>query len=204
MALDNSTLADKVRLRRRVLARLPAPPVVLETHGGFGRIYERTWFKARTGVVLEKDPRKAEHLAVQRPTWRVYQGDCERAIAAGLAADVAFDIIDLDHYGEPFTMLGALSKPGRKFPDVWHLVVNDGTRQATMRGVSWKMEALAGAVRRHGANLYPKYLQVARECMEDFAGGIGFRVSAWEGYYTGKNGMMTHYHAVMSRIAAPK
>lgn len=196
MAIDNSTLTEKVKLRQRVLARCLAPDV-LETHGGYGRIFERTWYKARGGLVLEKDADKAEHLARQRPTWSVYHGDCERALSAGLARSTPFDVIDLDPYGQPFEVLGALALPGRTFPDVWHLVVNDGNRQKVQRGGAWHMETLAGAVRRHGANLYGIYLEVARECVEEFADKIGFELAGWTGYYAGKNDMMTHYWAML-------
>lgn len=202
MPLDNSTLPEKVRLRRRILAHFQAAPLVLETHGGYGRIYERTWFKARAGVVFEKDPTKADHLARQRPNWAVYHGDCEKALAAGLARGTAFDIIDLDPYGQPFSVLNALALPGRAFPDEWHLVVNDGNRQKVQRGGSWHMQSLTAQVRKYGVNLYPIYLQVARECVEEFANKIGFQVIGWSGHYAGKNDMMTHYWAVLRRRAA--
>ena len=188
-----------MRLRRRILARLQKPAVVLESHAGHGRVYERAWFKASTGVAIELDAVKAEHLARQRPTWRVYQGDCEKAIAAGLAAETPFDIIDLDPYGEPFTMMDAIAVPGRVFPDVWHLVVNDGTRNHCRRGGAWTMKALATAVRRHGPNLFPIYLQVAKELTQEFAAKIGFTMTGWAGYHTGTGGDMTHYWAVLER-----
>lgn len=199
MPLDNSTLPEKARLRNQVLSKTRPKPMVLESHGGYGRIYERTWYKAGAGIVIEKDPIKADHLARQRPNWAVFQGDCEKAIAAGLGRSTPFDIIDLDPYGQPFSVLDALALPGRVFPDEWHLVVNDGTRQATMRGVSWHMESLAVQVRKYGTNLYPIYLDVARECVEQFAAKIGFELAGWHGYYTGTNQMMTHYWAVMRR-----
>lgn len=204
MQKDNSTIHEKIRLRRQILARCKTPPLVLETHGGHGRIYERTWFKARGGLVLEKDDAKAEHLAIQRPTWAVYQGDCEKALAAGLARSTPFDIIDLDPWGQPFSVMAALALPGRVFPDTWHLVVNDGTRQATMRGVSWHMEALKVQVAKYGANLYPIYLQVARECVEEFANKIGFEIAGWTGHYAGKNELMTHYWAMLKRRGQKK
>lgn len=204
MPLDNSTLPEKVRLRRRILARFQSAPLVLETHGGYGRIYERTWFKARAGVVIEKDGAKADHLARQRPSWSVYQGDCEKALAAGLARGTAFDIIDLDPYGQPFSVLNALALPGRVFPDEWHLVVNDDNRQKVQRGGSWHMNALATQVRKYGVNLYPIYLQVARECVDEFANKIGFEVAGWTGHYAGKNGMMSHYWAVLRRRSAKR
>jgi hypothetical protein len=214
--LDNSTLGDKVRLRRAVLlsharhceklageplGRDDVRPRVLETHGGYGRIFERTWFAARAGsVVIEKDDRKAEHLAVQRPAWRVYQGDCVKALRAGLAAEVAFDIIDLDPYGEPFSVLDALAAvPARAYPQRWYLVVNDGNRQKVMMGGAWHMESLAPFVRKYGTNLHGRYLAVCREWVETWARRIGFNVETWTGYYAGRSGMMSHYAATLAR-----
>ena len=129
MQKDNSTFYDKVKLRRKVLAVCDKPPMVFEPFGGWGRLYERTWFKAAGGLVIEKDDAKAEHLAKQRPTWSVYQGDCEKAIAAGLGAKTAFDIIDLDPYGQSMSILRDVLKPGRTFPDVVHIIANDGARR---------------------------------------------------------------------------
>lgn len=200
--LDNSTIVQKVRLRRRILSLYPAPPTVLETHGGYGRIFERTWYRARGGVVIEKDERKAEHLSQQRPTWAVYQGDCEAALAAGLAKETAFDIIDLDPYGQPFNVLAALAIPGRVFPDRWSLVVNDGLRQKVALNGGWDVRSLQTAIGRHGSNLYPIYLQVARECVAEFADKIGFDLVGWTGYYTGKGNMMSHYWGIMQRRGA--
>ncbi len=202
---DNSTLSEKVRLRRRVLEHCAAPPMVLETHGGYGRIFERTWWKARAGVVIEKDDAKVEHLCRQRPTWAVYQGDCETALEMGLAKTVAFDVVDLDPYGQPFNVLAALSLPGRKFPDEWHLVVNDGTRNATRRGANgkgsyaWTLGVMKTAILKHGPDLYPIYLDVARECVEEFAAKIGFEVVGWTGYYTGAGDLISHYWAILRR-----
>ena len=196
---DNSTFADKVRLRRAVLAACDRPPVVLETHGGWGRIYDRTWFKAEAGVVIEKAEKKAEALALQRPAWRVYEGDSLKSIRAGLARDVRFDVVDLDPYGSPMDYLSALALSAREWPDRWHLVVNDGLRQKCKLGGSWNVKALQQVVQRRGNDLYPVYLDVARELVAEFARTIGFELSAWHGYYTGHLDSMTHYWAVLRR-----
>src|SRR5678815_1224206 len=89
MQKDNTSLAGKVAIRRSLLgqlAQLGQAPIVLETHGGIGAIYRRCYSMVPSGVVFEKDPRKAEILAGQRPTWAVYESDCEKAIAAGAGA----------------------------------------------------------------------------------------------------------------------
>lgn len=202
---DNSTGEQKTRLRRSILATFKdRAPVVLETHGGFGRVYEKTWYRADRGVVIEKDAIKCEHLAMQRPTWAVYQGDCIEAIGAGLAQRTAFDIIDVDPYGAPFDIFDALCRPTRRFPDLWHLVVNDGMRQGAQRGVSWQVDALKPIVARRGNNIFRVYKEVAREIVEMYLARIGFKVTGWYAYYTGHADLMTHYWARCERIALAK
>lgn len=198
--LDNSTYSDKVRLRRAVLTCAPPAPVVLETHGGWGRIFDRTWHRAGSGLVMELVDEKAEALARQRPTWRVYAGDSLKLLRAGVANDVSFDVVDLDPYGSSLEYLDALATTGRQWPDQWQLVVNDGLRKRLPLGVAWSTPRVQRYVLKYGNNLYPVYLQVLREVVEDFAASIGFRVTAWHCYATGEWGDMTHYWAKLARI----
>lgn len=201
MEHDNKTLSDKLRIRRRVLDRLTAPPVVLETHGGFGRIYERTWYRARTGVVIEKDPVKVAHLCHQRPTWAVYQGNSEAVLRAGLAKSIAFDVIDLDPYGQPFTILDALTMPGRTFPNEWHLVVNDGGRNLMKRGLSWKLPMFRSAEKRFGqSGMHKHYLDAALMLVQEFGEKIGYDVTHWHGKNISAD--ISHYWAVLKRRGA--
>ena len=197
---DNNTFAAKVRLRRAVLAAATPNPIVLETHGGWGRIFDRTWFKAGGGLVMEKLEPKADALAFQRPTWRVYQCDSLKALQAGAARDMRFDIVDLDPYGSPMDYLDALATTDRQWPDRWHLVVNDGMRQFVKRGHAWKADCLRRVVQRWGNDLYPVYLEVAQSLVEEFAERIGFRVAGWHGYYCSPD--VTHYWAAMERAKA--
>ncbi len=202
--LDNSPFVDKLRLRRAVLAACPArAPVVLESHGGFGRIFDRAWFRASTGVVFDVVEEKAEALARQRPAWRVYQVDSLKAIAGGVARDLAFDIVDLDPYGSSIEYLDALASSDRAWPDCWHLVVNDGLRMALQRGIAWSSPRMRPIVARHGNNLAPIYLRVCRELVDEFALSIGFKVKAWHCYETGANGNMVHYWATLTRRRNP-
>lgn len=200
MQKDNSTLASKLRLRRMVMGYYTErAPVVLETHAGYGRVFERVWYRAATGMVIEKDPRKIEALCVQRPHWRVYEGDTEAVLAAGLGRDLAFDIMDVDPYGSPFPIFDGLFTPERPFPDRWYLVVNDGLRQGVQRGRAWNIEHLQPIVARRGNNLFPVYLDVAREMVDLYAARIGFKVTAWAGNYAGHHDLMTHYVAQLER-----
>ncbi len=199
---DNSTFEQKLALRRAALRAAPARPTVLETHGGFGRIFDRAWFKAGTGVVIERDELKADALARQRPTWRVYQGNSLPALAAGLASDLAFDIVDLDPYGSSLAYLEVLGDGGRPWPDRWQLVVNDGLRQFIQLGGAWRYDELRDVVARRGNNLFPIYLDVLRELVELMASRIGFRLADWHGYYAGPSGQMTHFRATLERVPA--
>lgn len=196
---DNSTLSRKVALRLAAVKRMASCSVVLETHGGYGRLAERCYF-GKTGIVFEKDRKKAEHLAVQRPGWRVYEADCIKPLGAGLGADMSLGLIDLDPYGSPFDVMEAIfCGERREFAPVVQLVVNDGLRQKVGLGGAWHTERLKPLVRKYGNDLYPVYLEVARELTEKIVAGAGFRVANWAGYYCGAGNNMTHYWATLAR-----
>lgn len=197
---DNSTFDRKLWLRRAVLGAAKPHPLVLETHGGVGRLFERCWYRAEGGLVLERDEAKAEALALQRPTWRVYCGDSLKLLAAGIGADLAFDVVDVDPYGQAVDVLDALAASARPWPDVWHLVVNDGGRQPLRVGIGWNIPRMRRYVQRFGNRLYPVYLELVRVIVEEFAASIGFRVAAWHCYATGQMGDMTHYWARLERL----
>ena len=104
---DNTTFRHKVALRRQALALLENP-IILETHGGVGKLY-RALYAGMAGMVFEKDERKAEILAGQRPTWAVYHADCVMALQAGAGSWLPINFVDCDPYGAPWTTLHALS-----------------------------------------------------------------------------------------------
>lgn len=198
MKKDNSTLTRKVQLRLRALKAVPASQPVLETHGGNGRIFERC-YDARLGCVLEKDAAKSERLAAQRPAWRVYQGDCIKALEAGIADDLAFGLVDIDPYGSPWPILEALFAARRPWPEAVQIVVNDGLRNKLKMGGGWQTGDLKPEVLRHGNNLYPRYLEIARGKLAGIAGRAGLELTGWFGYYCGHAGDMTHYWASLRR-----
>jgi hypothetical protein len=68
MPKDNTTLAQKIALRRQVLTHI-TDPIVLETHGGFGHIFRKVYSHIDKGVVFETDEEKSTFLAKQRPSW---------------------------------------------------------------------------------------------------------------------------------------
>lgn len=189
-------------MRRSLLSELTDPPVVLETHGGWGHVYSKLYHRLPRGVVFEKDPDKAAALARQRPTWAVYEAECETAIAAGAVDDWPFTFIDLDPYGEPWSAMDALfSRHDRDWPAALAIAVNDGLRQGSInRLVGWKISSIASAVERYGnAGLYANYLDVCQELLAEKAGQVGYTLARWTGYYCGHADQMTHYAAVLKR-----
>ena len=194
---DNSTIDRKVALRRQALRHVPTDAPILETHGGYGRIFDRVYHRHTAGVVLEKDDRKVALLARQRPTWRVYHGLAEKALAAGLARDMAFAFVDLDPYGSPFDVLDAFFQAGRQFAPRLELVVNDGMRNKVRVGSAWHVHCLREIVERYGNDLLGVYLDVAREMVATLAQRVGYAITAWKGYYCGSNNDITHYWATL-------
>jgi hypothetical protein len=179
-----------------------ATPAVLETNGGAGRLFTECYAHVTRGVVLELDPDKCAILARQRPTWSVYEGDCLKALAAGVGSHLAFDLIDVDPYGSPFEIIDAIFSNGRAHPDVVQLVVNDGLRQGVQMGRAWGVACLQDIVADFGNNLYDCYLDVAKEKVRRICGAAGFRLESWVGWHCGHGRNMTHYWAQLVRDRA--
>ena len=196
---DNSTATGKHRLRRRVLAECNEEPTVLETHGGWGRAFERVWYRTAPGMVIEKDEDRCAHLAQQRPTWSVYQADSTAALAAGLGQSRRFDIVDIDPWGMALPVLDAFMTPQRAYPDRWHLVVNDGGRLKMRVAGAWHVKRIAHIVQRIGNDIHRVYLEVLQQCVTELADSIGFAVTHFEGSYQGDAQVMTHFWARLDR-----
>lgn len=198
--LDNSTLKYKVPLRKNLLAELGKTPVILETHGGYGRVWERVYRNVVDGIVFEKDSKKAEFLAQQRPTWAVYECDSAMALADGVGMHIPINFIDLDPYGEPWPVLdAALSGLGPHLPDRWALAVNDGLRNK-IKISAWDVKSMRRPVEQWGESaIYREYLHVCKWLIEEKISQLGFKLAKWAGYYCGHNGDMTHYGAILER-----
>lgn len=199
---DNSTGDRKIGLRiNALMASGLADVPVLETHGGEGRIWRSCW-SGLPGVVFEKDPRKVDILTQQRPTWAVYQGDCIKALRAGVASWVPFGILDLDPYGSPWEVCEAFFLTERELAGRMLVTVNDGLKQKLQINGGWdiKCDTVQWAVRRFGANaMYPRYLEIAQQMLAHVSSPAGYKVTAWTGYYTGAGRNMTHYAAILER-----
>ena len=200
MAKDNSTLSLKASLRRNLLAEI-GEPVVMETHGGFGHIYDACYRDIERGVVFEKDAQKIAFLARQRPTWAVYECDCVVALMGGVGGHLPINVLDLDPYGEPWPVLDAfLAGFAERLPERWGIAVNDGLRQKVQINGGWDVASLLEVVQEYGAaQLYRRYLEVCREMLAKKVSTVGYTVDKWAGYYCGHGDNMTHYGAVLIR-----
>ena len=200
---DNSTFTEKAALRKNALRRLADMgvdrPVVLETHGGEGRLFETCYATLEEGAVFETDNVKVSILAKQRPTWAVYQADCVAALQGGVGGHLAVDLLDLDPYGEPWPAIEAFFCSERPFKECMVVAVNDGLRQKLAMGGAWDVRSLHGVVERRGNDLHPVYLEVCRELVAEKAGQAGYEVVYFAGYYCGKNRANTHYLATLQR-----
>lgn len=198
---DNSTLSLKILLRRNALREIEKP-IVLETHGGVGTLYARCYGDMIDGVVIEKDQKKAEFLARQRPAWAVYEADCIMALQGGIGAHLPVNFLDCDPYGEPWPVIDAFLQSDREFPDKLAIVVNDGLRQMVKATGGWNVHSLAPMVDQYGSNLYDNYLEICREMLISKTAQLGYSLRRWAGYYTGCMSQMTHYAAIFQRAKA--
>jgi hypothetical protein len=201
---DNSTFEAKARLRLAALRELGGEaPVIMETHGGFGRLFLRCYRNVQTGVVFEQDSGKADALGRQRPTWAVYEADCERAIRAGVGSHLAVNFLDLDPYGQPWEVMDAFFESERPRSSRLVLVANDGLRQKLAMNAGWAVQSLRSITERRGnAALYRDYLAVCRELVAEKAAKVGYDLRRWTGYYCGDKQALTHYAAVLARITS--
>jgi len=194
---DNTAYKQKVAIRRKALDLINTP-VVLETHGGKGGLYNACYTQIPSGVVLEKDPEKIAVLVKQRPAWAVYEGDCVRCLQAGAGAHLPINFLDIDPYGEPWPVMDAFLQSERPHPDILVIVVNDGLMQKLRIG-AWNVGSMQGMVQKYGNKLHTIYLDVCGELMQEKAAKAGYNLNRFAGYYCGHLDQMTHYLAVLKR-----
>lgn len=94
-------------MRKKALQYLETP-IVMETHGGAGKLFDACYGNVRDGIVFEKNPKKSKLIGLQRPTWRVYEADCESAIVSGIGGDLPVNLLDVDPYGDPWPVIDAV------------------------------------------------------------------------------------------------
>lgn len=199
---DNSTYSLKLMIRQEMLKRMAtagATPVIMETFGGYGKLYAACYADIRQGVVFDKDPDKAERLALQRPTWAVYEADCESALLHGAGAHLCITALDVDAYGDSITPIAAYMLSDRPRADKLWIVGNDGMRQNARLGDAWSVDILKPAVAHFGNQIDGIYLQVLQWTIEQHADKAGYRVEKFAGYHTGKLDQITHYLCELCR-----
>lgn len=196
---DNSTFTQKVRLREEALRLLYAPPIIMETHGGAGALFNAVYAHINKGVVFEKDSEKVSILGKQRPTWAVYEADCIEALRGGVGGHLTVNFLDVDPYGMCWDVIDAYFESQRPFPDRLIVVVNDGMRQKLMINGAWTVAQLHDVVRKFGNDLHGKYLDVCQYLIKEKAAKVGYSLSRFNGYYCGYSKAMTHFLAVLDK-----
>lgn len=176
-------------------------PVILETHGGLGKLYSRCYSSIPDGVVFEKNSDKSSVLARQRPTWAVYEADCISAMAAGVGGHLPVNFVDFDPYGEPWPAMDAFFEGLKPTVPRLVLVVNDGLRQKLKLTGGWDVESMGPVVERIGNHCHEGYLEICKELVKEKAAKAGYALRRWTGYYCGFREQMTHYAAVLERAA---
>jgi hypothetical protein len=174
-------------------------PIVLESHAGYGKLYQQCYRGIATGVAFEKDQRKAAAVAQQRPTWAVYQADCIRALQAGVGSHLRVNVLDVDPYGEPWPALRAFFSSKRPFSQTMVVVVNDGLRQKIKMTGGWNVGSLGGVIRRYGNHCYESYKEICQELLGEIVFLAGYRIEKWTAYYCGALQAMTHYAARLNQ-----
>ena len=173
---DNSTFMLKVKLRRKYLLMVDEP-IILESHGGQGALFQALYSNIERGVVLDIKKDSTEVLVAQRPTWAVYQGDSERALMLGAGSHMPCNYFDIDPYGEPWPTMHALFQSKRTWPDRIVLVITDGLRGRIQMNLAWKHEHLAKFVEEfENEGVYHNYLTVGKQLVEDYAAEQGYRL----------------------------
>lgn len=198
MKKDNSTLKQKVAIRRATMERIK-DPVVMETNGGRGEIWKRCYSNLEKGVVFEIDPSKASILARQRPSWAVYQCDAVAALRDGVGQHRPVNFLDVDPYGDPWQIIDAFLESKRPKPSEIAVVVNDGLRMRVMRGGAKGCSSLEEMARRYGSRLYRSYVEICEILIAEKASKAGLEMTNFAGYYAGHGDNMTHYSAIFKR-----
>jgi len=153
------------------------------------------------GVAFDEKPAKAELLAIQRPTWSVFESNCITSLAAGAGGHLPINLIDVDPYGEPWPVLEAWFESERPWPERIGFAINDGVRMKLKITGGWDVETLGPAVRQFGNSaMYGEYLAVARWNLKRLASARKYELAHWTGYYCGHGDCMTHYAAVFDRF----
>jgi hypothetical protein len=200
---DNSTFHHKRQLRLTMLGRIQNP-IVMETHGGIGKLFASCYSTLPTGIVFERDEAKSNFLAQQRPTWAVYRCDVVKALQAGAGAHLAVNFLDLDPYGSPYETVDAFFSSARPFPETMAIVVNDGLRQNVQMRRAWASKTMQTMVAKYGNEMiFKRYKEICREMLAERVSRQGYSITSWAAYYCGQNSHMTHWAAILTKHKEP-
>lgn len=195
---DNASFDHKVSLRQTALEFIELP-IIMETHAGIGDIFQVVYHQYKIGVAFDKNPMKCEILARQRPTWAVYQADSQVALSLGAGSHLEVNFLDVDPYGDSWPTIKAFFGSQRTFTDRMVLVVNDGLRKKVQIGGSWNSKTLRPVARVMGNDLWHRYLDACKLLLSNTIKDTGYRMSKFDGYYTGEGKRMTHFMALLER-----
>lgn len=192
---DNGSYREKAQLRRQALKLLAnCPLVVLETHGGFGKLGAALYLGAETGCVFDLDAKKCDSLLAHRPNWSVYQADCIKALAGGAGSHLAFTFLDCDPYGSPWDVLTAFFSSERKFADYMQVVVTDGLLVTLKQGGAASVKCLREEVDSLGSQgVLADYQGVCRRKLAGIAAVAGYSMETWAVTSAGHVKQMTLY-----------
>ena len=195
-AQDNKTVIEKARLRKQMLAKLQSPPVILETHGGTGDIFQRCYKHVEQGIVFETDPKKAAVLCRQRPNWTVCETDCNWALSNNVGSHLPINFIDCDPYGAAWNALNALFRSDRPRPDKVLIVVHDGIRNRITRFGASDIDVFHSIIEEIGEiALSQNYLDVCQHLLTQYAALGGYAVEMFGGFYSKHDKNQTHFFA---------
>lgn len=196
---DNTTFTQKVRLREEALHLLYAPPVIMETNGGAGTLFDAVYAHIKRGVVFETDTDKVSILGKQRPTWAVYEADCVNALRDGVGKHLTINLLDIDPYGQCWPIVDAFFGSSRPFAERMIVTVNDGLRQSLSLGKAWAVESMQPVVKKFGNDIHSKYLDVCQYLIKEKAARAGYSLSRFNGYYCGYSKANTHFMAILEK-----
>lgn len=196
MKKDNSTFSYKRQLRLHLLKEI-SNPVIMETHGGKGKIF-KACYNDFSGIVFEKEGEKAELLAIQRPNWFVYECNCLDAIEMGAGKGMGINFVDIDPYGDPWPVINTFFNCENYRPNILAMAVNDGLRLKLKMGGAWAVGSVQTAIKKYGnAEIGRRYKEICQETMIELANNNGYQLKRWTSYYCGYAKQITHYAAIL-------
>ena len=193
---DSHYNVEKIRIRKQLLKKMTVTPIVCETFGGRGIIYNSCYSHIKEGVVFETDTKKSTELVQQRPTWQVVQNDCVVALNAGVGNHLLINFLDCDPYSHAWHALNAFFSSERTFAKNMIVVVHDALRLHLLRFGGSQMEIFDKIIEKVGQSyLYEEYLTVCYYLIEDYIKPANYIIENFNGLYSGKGRGHTHFFA---------